>query len=120
MFADEFLSDKLLRIRMIDKIDVNTKFVPTEQWKKFFDKFSTINYKRHISIEVVDSEGDRELVENAPLSAMIYGRSNNGDNLAIEVDNDETTYGYSIDTPLKFLQPKTQTVKPWRFGLMMV
>jgi hypothetical protein len=82
----------------MNKIDV-AKTVSTKQWEKFLDRFSTINYRRHISVKVVDSEGDQELVNNAPLLAMIYDRHNNGDNLAIEVDKDETIYGYSIDTP---------------------
>jgi hypothetical protein len=84
---------------------------------KFFDRFSTINYKRHISIKVVDSDfGDRELVKNAPLLAMIYDRHNNGDNLAIEVDKDETIYGYSIDTPTQIFTGETskgETMAIW-------
>jgi hypothetical protein len=86
----------------MNKIEL-TKTVSTKQWEKFFDRFSTINYRRHISVKVVDSEGDQELVNNAPLLAMIYDRHNNGDNLAIEVGNDEMTYGHRIDTPSEVL-----------------
>jgi hypothetical protein len=82
----------------MNKVDV-TRFIPTKQWGKFFDRFSTINYKRYISIKVVDSEGDEELIQNAPLLAMIYDHPYKGNNLAIEVGKDETIYGYSIDTP---------------------
>jgi hypothetical protein len=86
----------------MNKIDV-TKTVSTKQWEKFFDRFSTINYRRHISVKVVDSEGDQELVNNALLLAMIYDRPGKGDNLAIEVGKDEMTYGHSIDAPTQIL-----------------
>jgi hypothetical protein len=87
----------------MNKIDV-TKTVPTEQWEKFFDEFSTSNRGRHIAIEIIDAElGDEELIKNAPLLAMIYDRSGKGDNLAIEVGKDEMTYGHSIDTPTEVL-----------------
>jgi hypothetical protein len=87
----------------MNKIDV-TKTLPTEQWEKFFDQFSTSNRGRHIAIEIIDAElGDEELIKNAPLLAMIYDRPDKGDNLAIEVGKDEMSYGHSIDAPTEVL-----------------
>jgi Family of unknown function (DUF5335) len=87
----------------MNKIDV-TKTVPTEQWEKFFDQFSTSNRGRHIAIEIIDAElGDEELIKNAPLLAMIYDRPNKGNNLAIEVGKDVMNYGHSIDAPTEIL-----------------
>jgi hypothetical protein len=87
----------------MNKIDV-TKSVPTEQWEKFFDEYTSANRGRRISIEIIDTElGDEELIQNAPLLAMIYDRPGKGNNLAIEVGKDEMTYGHSIDTPTEIL-----------------
>lgn len=87
----------------MNKIDV-TKSVPTEQWEKFFDQFSTSNRGRHIAIEIIDAElGDEELIKNAPLLAMIYDRPDKGNNLAIEVGKNEMTYGHSIEAPTEIL-----------------
>jgi Family of unknown function (DUF5335) len=87
----------------MNKIDL-TKSIPTEQWEKFFDQFSTSNLGRYITIEIIDAEfGDEELIKNAPLLAMIYDRPNKGDNLAIEVGKDEMTYGHSIEAPTEVL-----------------
>jgi Family of unknown function (DUF5335) len=84
---------------MTNTIDIS-KSVPREQWDKFFDRFSESNRGRHISIEIIDSElGDKELIQNAPLLAMIYDRPGKGDNLAIEVGIDEMTYGHTVDSP---------------------
>jgi hypothetical protein len=47
---------------------------------------------------------------------MIYDRHNNEDNLAIEVDKDETIYGYSIDTPTQIFRgenSKGETTAIW-------
>ena len=88
---------------MLSTIDTN-KSVPREQWGEFFDQFSNDNRGRRISIEIIDSElGDEELIQNAPLMAMIYDRPGKGDNLAIEVGKDEMTYGHTIDSPTEVL-----------------
>ncbi len=84
---------------MMNKIELS-KSVPDEKWGEFFDRFSTDNRGRYISMEIIDSElGDQELIKNAPLLAMIYDRPDKGDNLAIEVGKDQMTYGHTIDSP---------------------
>ena len=93
---------------MVSKIDIN-KSVPREQWGEFFDQFSSGNRGRHISIEIIDSElGDEELIQNAPLMAIIYDRPGKGDNLAIEVGKDEMTYAHSVDSPTEVLTGQTE------------
>jgi hypothetical protein len=87
----------------MNKIDV-TKSIPTEEWEKFFDQFTTSNRGKHIAIEIVDPElGDEELIKNAPLLAMIYDRPSKGNNLAIEMGRDKMNYGHSIDAPTEIL-----------------
>ncbi len=88
---------------MIHKIDVNAS-VPVEQWGKFFDRFSETNRGRYTSIEVIDSEqGDQELIKNTPLLAIIYDRPGKGDNLMIELGQDELTYAHTIHSPTEVL-----------------
>jgi Family of unknown function (DUF5335) len=88
---------------MTNKIDIS-KSVPREQWGEFFDQFSDGNRGRHISIEVIGSDlGDAELVQNAPLMAMIYDRPGKGDDLVIEVGQDEVTYAHTVDSPTEVL-----------------
>jgi Family of unknown function (DUF5335) len=97
---------------MVNKIDIS-KSVPRERWGEFFDQFSDGNRGRHISIEVIDSElGDRELIQDAPLMAMIYDlgyaearsdRPGKGDDLTIEVGRDEVTYAHTIVSPTEVL-----------------
>jgi hypothetical protein len=86
---------------MMNKIDLSQS-ISGEQWGDFFDRFSTINRGRHISMETIDNElGDYELISNAPLLAMIYDRPDKGDNLAIEVGKDQMTYGHTIESPVE-------------------
>ena len=88
---------------MVSKIDIN-KSVPRERWGEFFDQFSSGNRGRHISIEIIDSElGDEELIQDAPLMAMVYDRPGKGDDLVIEVGRDEVTYAHTIDSPTEVL-----------------
>ncbi|MEH2357697.1 DUF5335 family protein [Nostoc sp.] len=88
---------------MVSKIDIN-KSVPRERWGEFFDQFSSGNRGRHISIEIIDSElGDAELIQNAPLMAMVYDRPGKGDDLVIEVGRDEVTYAHTVDSPTEVL-----------------
>lgn len=88
---------------MVNKIDL-TKSLPREQWGEFFDQFSESNHGRHISIESLGSElGDEELIQNAPLMAMVYDRPGKGDDLVIEVGKDEVTYAHTIDSPTEVL-----------------
>ncbi|MEH1799722.1 DUF5335 family protein [Nostoc sp.] len=88
---------------MVSKIDIN-KSVPRERWGEFFEQFSSGNRGRHISIEIIDSElGDEELIQNAPLMAMVYDRPGKGDDLVIEVGRDEVTYAHTIDSPTEVL-----------------
>ena len=94
---------------MINKIDIN-KSVPREQWGEFFDQFSNDNRGRRISIEIIDSElGDEELIQNAPLMAMIYDRPGKGDNLSIEVGKDELTYGHTVSSQTDVLTGQNST-----------
>ncbi len=86
---------------MINTIDIN-KFVPRDRWSEFFDLFSNGNRGRYISIEIISPElGDQELIQNAPLMALIYDRPGKGDNLAIEVGKDEVTYAHTINSPVE-------------------
>lgn len=88
---------------MTNKIDIN-KSVPRERWGEFFDQFSDGNRGRHISIETIGSElGDADLIQNAPLMAMIYDRPGKGDDLVIEVGQDEVTYSHTVDSPTEVL-----------------
>lgn len=88
---------------MLSKIDIN-KSVPRERWGEFFDQFSSGNRGRHISIEIIDSElGDAEVIQDAPLMAMVYDRPGKGDDLVIEVGRDEVTYAHTIDSPTEVL-----------------
>ncbi len=88
---------------MANKIDIN-KSVPRERWGEFFDQFSDGNRGRHISIEIISSElGDEELIQNAPLMAMVYDRPGKGDDLVIEVGKHEVTYAHTIDSPTEVL-----------------
>lgn len=86
---------------MMNKIDLNQS-ISGEQWGEFFDRFSTTNRGRHISMETIDEEiGDYNLISNAPLLAMIYDRPDKGDNLAIEVGKEQMIYGHTIDSPVE-------------------
>ncbi|MHC5826345.1 MAG: DUF5335 family protein [Nostoc sp.] len=88
---------------MLSKIDIK-KSVPRERWGEFFDQFSSGNRGRHISIEIIDSKlGDAELMQDAPLMAMVYDRPGKGDDLVIEVGRDEVTYAHTIDSPTEVL-----------------
>jgi Family of unknown function (DUF5335) len=88
---------------MLTKIDIN-KSVPSERWVEFFDQFSDGNRGRHISIEILDSElGDQELIQNAPLMAMVYDPPTKGNKLTIETGKNEVTYAHTVDSPTEVL-----------------
>jgi Family of unknown function (DUF5335) len=99
---------------MTNKIDIN-KSVPRERWGEFFDQFSDGNRGRPISIETIGGElGDAELIRNAPLMAMVYDRPGKGDDLVIEVGQDEVTYAHTVDSPTEVLTGQDSN------GLMLV
>ena len=88
---------------MVSKIESN-KSVPRDRWGEFFDQFSDGNRGRHIAIEIIDPElGDEELIQNAPLMAMVYDRPGKGNDLVIEVGKDQVTYAHTIDEPTEVL-----------------
>jgi Family of unknown function (DUF5335) len=88
---------------MINTIDIS-KSVPRERWAEFFDIFSNGNRGRYISVELISSEfGDKELINNAPLMAMVYDKSDEANNLEIEVRKDEVTYAHTVDAPTEVL-----------------
>ncbi|MHC5934328.1 DUF5335 family protein [Nostoc sp.] len=88
---------------MVSKIDIS-KSVSHERWGEFFDQFSDGNRGRHISIEIIDSElGDEELIQNAPLMAIVYDRPGKGDDLVIEVGQHEVSYAHTVDSPTEVL-----------------
>jgi Family of unknown function (DUF5335) len=96
---------------MTTKIDIN-KSIPQERWLEFFDQFADGNRGRHISIlilrgsanEILGAElGDLELIQNAPLMAMVYDPPNQGDKLTIETGKDEVTYAHTVDSPTEVL-----------------
>ena len=85
------------------KIDINQS-IPEDRWLEFFDQFSDGNRGRHISIEILGSElGDEELIQNAPLMAMVYDPPKNGNKLTIETGKDEVTYAHTVDSPTEVL-----------------
>ncbi len=88
---------------MTSKIDIN-KSIPRARWGEFFDQFSDGNRGRHISIEIINSElGDEELIQNAPLMAMVYDPVGKGDDLVIETGKDEVNYAHTVDSPTEVL-----------------
>jgi Family of unknown function (DUF5335) len=94
---------------MLNKIEL-TKFVPIERWGEFFDQFSNGNRGRHISIEIVSSElGNEELIQNAPLMAIVYDRPGKGNDLVIEIGKDEVTYAHTVDSPTEVLTAQSES-----------
>lgn len=88
---------------MLTKIDIN-KSVPRDRWVEFFDQFADGNRGRHIAIEIVGSEfSDGELIQNAPLMAMVYDPAGKGDKLTIEIGKDEVTYAHTVEAPTEVL-----------------
>lgn len=88
---------------MINNLDIS-KALPRERWGEFFDQFSDGNRGRYVSIEIIDSElGDEELIHNTPLMAIIYDRPGKGDDLVIEVGQDQVTYAHTVDSPTEVL-----------------
>jgi Family of unknown function (DUF5335) len=95
-----------------------TKSVPQERWGEFFDQFSDGNQGRHISIlilrgsanEVITDEfGDEELIQNAPLMAMVYDRLGKGNDLVIETGKDEVTYAHTVDAPTEVFTGQSES-----------
>ncbi|WP_373546071.1 DUF5335 family protein [Chamaesiphon sp.] len=94
---------------MLNRIEI-TKSVPQERWGEFFDQFSDGNRGRHISIEMVNSElGDAELIQNAPLMAMVYDKPDKGNDLVIETGRDEVTYAHTVDSPTEVLTGQSES-----------
>ncbi|MBE9012187.1 DUF5335 family protein [Pseudanabaenaceae cyanobacterium LEGE 13415] len=88
---------------MTTNIDIG-KAVPQERWTEFFDQFSDGNRGRLLSIRISNSElGDQELIQNSPLMAIVYDRPGKGNDLVIEVGQDEVAYGHTIDAPTQVL-----------------
>jgi len=88
---------------MVSNIEIN-KSLPRERWGEFFDQFSNGNRGRHISIEIINSElGDEELIQNAPLMAIVYDRPGKGNDLVIEVGKTEVSYAHTINAPTEVL-----------------
>jgi hypothetical protein len=88
---------------MMNKIEINKSISP-ERWLEFFDQFSDGNRGRHISIEILGSElGDEELIQNAPLMAMVYDPPSKGNKLTIETGRDEVYYAHTVDSPTEVL-----------------
>ena len=84
---------------MTTKIDI-TRTVLQERWTEFFDQFSDGNRGRYIAIEMIDVDlGNQELIQNAPLMAMVYDRPGKGNNLVIEIGKTQVTYAHTIDSP---------------------
>ena len=84
---------------MTTKINI-TKTVPQERWTEFFDQFSDGNRGRYIAIEIINIDlGSQEIVQNAPLMAVVYDRPGKGDDLVIEVGKTQVTYAHTIDSP---------------------
>jgi Family of unknown function (DUF5335) len=102
---------------MLNTIEL-TKSVPQERWGEFFDQFSDGNRGRNISIlilrgsanEVITDEfGDEELIQNAPLMAMVYDRLGKGNDLVIETGKDEVTYAHTVDAPTEVFTGQSES-----------
>jgi hypothetical protein len=88
---------------MVNKIDLS-KSLPREQWGEFFDQFSDGNRGRQIALKNISSGlSDETLIQNAPLLTIAYDRSGKGDDLVIEVEQEEATYGHIIYSPTEVL-----------------
>jgi Family of unknown function (DUF5335) len=97
------------RIFMLNTIEL-TKSVPPERWGEFFDQFSDGNRGRPISIEIINPElGDEELIQNAPLMAMVYDRPGKGNDLVIEIGRDEVTYAHTVDAPTEVVTGQSES-----------
>jgi Family of unknown function (DUF5335) len=70
---------------MVNTIDIN-KTLPRERWGEFFDQCS---------------DGNRGLIEEAPLMAMIYDPPHKGDDLVIEIGRDEVNYAHTVVSPVE-------------------
>ncbi len=101
---------------MVNKIDLS-KSVPRDRWGEFFDQFSNGNRGRPMAIESISPElGDNELIQHAPLLAIVYDRPGKGNDLVIEVGKAEVTYGHTIDAPTEVLTEQNstgQTIAIW-------
>jgi Family of unknown function (DUF5335) len=87
----------------MNKIDIN-KSIPEERWLEFFDQFSDSNRGRHILIEILGGElGDLELIQNAPLMAIVYDPPKKGNKLTIETGKNEVSYAHTVDSPTEVL-----------------
>ena len=94
---------------MSQRIDIS-KSVPQDQWGEFFDQFSDGNQGRPIAIELISPElGDAELIQNAPLMAIVYDRPGKGNDLVIEVGKTEVTYAHTIDAPTEVLTGQSES-----------
>lgn len=88
---------------MTSAIEIN-KSIAKERWVEYCDQFSDGNRGRHISIEVIGAElGDEELINNAPLMAMVLDPPAKGDRLTIEVGKNEVNYAHTIESPVEIL-----------------
>jgi hypothetical protein len=86
---------------MVNTIDIN-KALPRERWGEFFDQCSDGNRGRLISVSILDPNLDnRELVEEAPLMAMIYDPPHKGDDVVIEIGRDEVNYAHTVVSPIE-------------------
>jgi Family of unknown function (DUF5335) len=94
---------------MLNTIEL-TKTVPPERWGEFFDQFSDGNRGQHISIEIISPEfGDEELIQNAPLMAMVYDRPGKGNDLVIETGKDEVTYAHTVNALTEVLTGQSES-----------
>ena len=57
----------------------------------------------------MDSEGAEELIQNAPLMAMVYDRPGKGNDLVIETGKDEVTYAHTVDAPTEVLTGQSES-----------
>jgi hypothetical protein len=85
---------------MVNTIDIN-KTLPRKRWGEFFDQCSDGNRGRLVSISIIDSDLDnKDLIEAAPLMAMIYDPPQKGNDLVIEIGRDEVNYAHTIAAPI--------------------
>jgi len=79
---------------------VGTTLVPREQWGVFFDQLSMAHQGQLLTIQIIRPEfKDQDLIRNAPLLAIIYDRPGKGDNVMIEIGQDQVTYAHTIHGP---------------------
>jgi Family of unknown function (DUF5335) len=78
--------------------------LPPQNWSQFFDQLSSNTWKKHISAEIIDPKiGNKKLIHNAPLVAIVYDHLAKGGDLIIKVGREDMPHTYTIDSTTAIL-----------------